>query len=141
MKTLVPGKTISINAVMGYKNDSLVRRFQHKLGLSQKEAQMLLDDVKRFLYLCATEEKRIVPPGMVDEGWHSFILFTKDYANFCQRYFGKFIHHQPWTTKSITKGQTALVAQTKTIIRRVFGKMPSKFWVFKAECSICARWS
>jgi hypothetical protein len=29
--------------------------------------------------------------------WHCFILFTKDYADFCQKYFGYYIHHLPFT--------------------------------------------
>jgi hypothetical protein len=39
------------------------------------------------------------PVGMispiVDEVWHAFILFTKDYAAFCDDVFGRFIHHAP----------------------------------------------
>lgn len=29
--------------------------------------------------------------------WHTFILFTKPYADFCEKYFGHFIHHFPTT--------------------------------------------
>jgi len=31
----------------------------------------------------------------IDEIWHEFILHTKDYSEFCQRYFGEYVHHQP----------------------------------------------
>ncbi len=31
----------------------------------------------------------------IDEAWHRFILFTKDYHEFCNRFFGKYIHHGP----------------------------------------------
>lgn len=27
--------------------------------------------------------------------WHNFILFTREYAAFCTKYFGRFVHHQP----------------------------------------------
>jgi hypothetical protein len=33
----------------------------------------------------------------IDEMWHTFVLFTKDYAAFCERYFGHFVHHVPTT--------------------------------------------
>jgi hypothetical protein len=36
----------------------------------------------------------------VDEVWHAFILFTRDYADFCQQAFGSFIHHVPRTSRS-----------------------------------------
>lgn len=32
---------------------------------------------------------------IIDEMWHTFILLTKDYAAFCQQYFGEFMHHEP----------------------------------------------
>ena len=31
----------------------------------------------------------------IDDMWHIFILHTRDYAEFCHRYFGRFIHHEP----------------------------------------------
>lgn len=36
----------------------------------------------------------------VDEVWHAFILFTREYAAFCQNAFGTFIHHVPRTSRS-----------------------------------------
>ena len=33
--------------------------------------------------------------GQLDEMWHTFLLFTRDYADFCERYFGFFLHHIP----------------------------------------------
>jgi hypothetical protein len=35
-----------------------------------------------------------------DEVWHAFILFTREYAEFCQDAFGMFIHHVPRTSRS-----------------------------------------
>jgi hypothetical protein len=32
---------------------------------------------------------------IVDEVWHAFILFTSDYAAFCDEVFGRFVHHAP----------------------------------------------
>jgi hypothetical protein len=31
----------------------------------------------------------------VDEAWHQFVLFTSQYVDFCQRYFGEYLHHNP----------------------------------------------
>jgi len=31
----------------------------------------------------------------VDEAWHTCILFTRLYADLCQRAFGEFVHHDP----------------------------------------------
>ena len=34
---------------------------------------------------------------MVDDLWHTFILFTPQYREFCSRFFGKYVDHQPNT--------------------------------------------
>lgn len=36
-----------------------------------------------------------MPSETVDEIWHEFILHTKDYALFCDKHLGKFLHHTP----------------------------------------------
>jgi len=36
----------------------------------------------------------------VDDVWHAFILFTREYAAFCQDAFGTFIHHVPRTSRA-----------------------------------------
>ena len=36
---------------------------------------------------------------LLDEMWHTFILFTMDYQKFCKQYFGFYINHSP-TTKA-----------------------------------------
>ena len=36
-----------------------------------------------------------MPSQVVDDLWHEFILFTRDYGAFCQRAFGQFLHHTP----------------------------------------------
>ncbi len=49
-----------------------------------------------FLDLCAENPQRsFAPSPLVDVGWHTFILYTKDYAEFCRSRAGRFIHHEP----------------------------------------------
>lgn len=40
-------------------------------------------------------DKSLSPSKDVDEVWHTHILHTVDYADFCQLHFGRFIHHVP----------------------------------------------
>lgn len=35
---------------------------------------------------------------VIDAVWHEFILFTDDYAAFCEHFFRQFIHHMPSTS-------------------------------------------
>ncbi|WP_062976348.1 glycine-rich domain-containing protein [Nocardia flavorosea] len=36
-----------------------------------------------------------MPSRAVDEAWHGFILCTRRYADFCERAYGRFLHHHP----------------------------------------------
>lgn len=36
-----------------------------------------------------------MPSRAVDEAWHGFILCTARYAAFCDRAYGRFLHHHP----------------------------------------------
>jgi hypothetical protein len=73
--------------IFAYEHPALVDRLQEKLGLSQEQAEELFTDTKRFLFICGTKDGAFGPPEMIDECWHAFILFTKEYADFCNRFF------------------------------------------------------
>ena len=36
-----------------------------------------------------------MPSRAVDDAWHAFIVMTRDYADFCKRAFGRYLHHTP----------------------------------------------
>lgn len=50
-----------------------------------------------FLSFCKAFPKTNIPmpSDVVDEIWHEFILHTRDYASFCDKYLGRFLHHVP----------------------------------------------
>jgi hypothetical protein len=72
--------------------------------LTITEATELFNDTKLFLYVCGTSMNGgHVPTPLIDKGWHEFLLFTKDYAHFCNSFFGCFIHHNP--SKAINESE------------------------------------
>ncbi|OHV65325.1 hypothetical protein [Pseudofrankia sp. BMG5.36] len=70
-----------------------------------------------FLGTCADRGPQgLVPSPLVDVGWHAFILFTRDYAAFCARVCGRFIHHvpvDPSVDEGPAGGQVATIAAMK----------------------------
>jgi hypothetical protein len=59
-------------------------------------AERIMDQALAFLAAIATQPGRSLSPSQpVDIGWHTFILYTRDYAEFCERVAGRFIHHVP----------------------------------------------
>jgi hypothetical protein len=45
-----------------------------------------------------------MPSHAVDEAWHGFILCTAGYARFCERAYGRFLHHHPDGTGPVSAG-------------------------------------
>lgn len=88
---------------LGYSHDGVVQRFRRSWELSPTAADEVFGDMIRFLWINATllhaGEGVLVsitqPITVIDEMWHTFLLFTRDYAVFCDEYLGRFIHHIP----------------------------------------------
>ena len=56
-----------------------------------------------------------MPSRVVDEAWHEFITFTRAYDTFCQRAFGRFLHHEPeylMASSEATANQTTVLRGT-----------------------------
>ncbi|MGW1809241.1 glycine-rich domain-containing protein [Streptomyces sp. NPDC002078] len=74
----------------------VTRRLAKEAAVRPETAERMMDASLGFLYLCATNpEQRFTPTPLVDEGWHTFIVYTREYAEFCSRVAGGFIHHEP----------------------------------------------
>lgn len=89
--------------VLKYKNIEVIRRFREQFPVSEREANDIFRQLKKWLWLCASSPN----PGrlaitdqllMIDEMWHTFLMYTREYHAFCTRSFGKFLHHAPTTT-------------------------------------------
>ena len=66
---------------------------------------------------------------IIDEMWHMFILFTEDYYNFCNKYFGHYIHHLPETQeKNISSTTKNNFKKQHTMISEVLGKGTVEKW-------------
>lgn len=55
-------------------------------------------ELMRYLSMSAVglgEERYYGMLGAVDELWHTFVIFTRDYAVFCDKVAGQFLHHIP----------------------------------------------
>jgi hypothetical protein len=62
-----------------------------------EEAEALFLEVKKYIVLVQSDDTTVFEMHSlrVDEVWHQFILFTTQYFDFCQRFFGRYIHHSP----------------------------------------------
>jgi hypothetical protein len=137
------GETIACTAVMAYRFDPLIHRMVDKYGWEESVAREAFEDLKRYMWLCVTSGKPLVPSKVIDEIWHNFILFTMDYAEFCETILGRFLHHRPRRRDDSEAGQGSPVGMTLELAHKAFGDL-SKNWEFpgvkvEAGCS-CSNW-
>lgn len=120
--------------------DSLRVRFESLLELP--ELPVLLVECLKFLYLAgnANNNEKLTPSIIVDETWHGLILFTASYQQFCQQFYGAFIHHHPGGDEASNHKQLQF---TLYALQAQFGKLDSTIWPTDAvlditgQCGTC----
>lgn len=90
--------------VIYYQNKNVIARYCKEYNKSEEFANEVFFDLMKWLYVA----KKCRDEGFgaqitsslyeIDNMWHTFILFTRDYAQFCETYFNKFMHHEPNTS-------------------------------------------
>lgn len=78
-----------------YMNENVVKKIATENNIKYEVAIEKFKTLLKFLEFCTKTKYPCLPSKEIDEMWHDFILFTKDYSEFCITYFGKFIHHYP----------------------------------------------
>ena len=68
--------------------------------LSLKECQLVSHALRQYFLTHLKSGRKFVsmPSQVVDDLWHEFILYTKEYQIFCKSAFGQFFHHTPAAT-------------------------------------------
>lgn len=90
-----------LEEVLSYENDGLVRLFSARKQMAIDESKLLFQEMKKLLWFMAQRSTDAGPfvmfseQGILDDYWHEFILITKAYHEFCDTYFGRYIHHAP----------------------------------------------
>ena len=83
----------------------------------------------------------LAPSKAVDVGWHTWILHTVDYAAFCDRVAGRFIHHVPTPEGESTEGGPERRADAPSTPWRPQGfRIDHDLWpdaAMMGECSQC----
>lgn len=65
--------------------------------LSDTEIFQIVLGLRQYFHICNMAGNHFVsmPSQVVDVAWHEFILFTRQYQQFCKTAFGRFLHHTP----------------------------------------------
>jgi len=115
----------------------LTYRVEADTGTDPATAEKVVEQALAFLVACARNpEARLCPSEQVDAGWHAFILHTGDYAEFCHRIAGRFIHHRPTGPGEAAGGPQAIGA-TIAAMRAASLPVDPELWLPAAQCSQC----
>jgi hypothetical protein len=95
---------------------ALRNKLVEELG-SAHRAEIALDGLRGWYLACLYADNRLIgmPSKAVDEAWHEMILLTREYTHFCERAFGRYLHHSPDSTlNNVTMDE--ITAETLAIV-------------------------
>lgn len=124
--------TVVIQRAMEFPLDRVTARYAAKANVSIEAARELERELRRYLALCALQPTK--PYGMfgpVDDLWHTFLMFTQEYQQFCETVAGRFIHHVPASGDGENERSTQAnsFAEMLADYREVFGEdAPPHIW-------------
>jgi hypothetical protein len=113
--------------------DYVVARYQADFDLDNDTAWHHAREAVRYLAMCTDRPyANYGMAGQVDEFWHTFILHTQAYMEWCQRTFGFFVHHTPTLPEEKESVRVGDSVDTYALFHRdyslFFGDVPPAVW-------------
>lgn len=108
-----------------------VNRLARENNWSLDYAKKVIEEYKKFLFLCCITTTGVTPSDQVDQAWHLHLTYTKSYwIDLCKNTLEKEIHHNP--TKGGTSEATkfdSFYSKTKEDYRKIFeAEPPLEIW-------------
>ncbi|MBD8893260.1 hypothetical protein [Roseibium litorale] len=90
---------------------------------SEEKLSRIETEFRRFFEVCGSHNVNYGTIDTIDELFHTFILHTKEYVDFCNKAFGEYIHHTP---KSIQEEPKLPIMYIRFLIdyTRLFKQVP-----------------
>lgn len=73
----------------------------------------------------------------VDPAWHAFMLHTAKYREFCDKYFGHFLDHDPLDTEDISREKDKYGERTLELLKKHFGEILNRRWLHLRNVMTC----
>ncbi|MES2864917.1 MAG: hypothetical protein V4666_12405 [Bacteroidota bacterium] len=72
------------------------KRLARENNWSLEYSKRVIDEYKKFIFLCCVTKTGVTPSDQVDQAWHLHLTYTKSYwIDFCKNTLEKEIHHNP----------------------------------------------
>jgi hypothetical protein len=136
VSSILRGRTLISEELFG----CLTNRIADDARLEPNLADRIMDQALAFLGTTAQHAGPALSPSrLVDIGWHTFILYTRDYSEFCERVAGRFIHHVPDDTPGLsTTTDVSVRSRTLAAIAAAGYAVDRDLWTLSAaNCGPC----
>jgi len=71
-------------------------RLARENGWHADYAVRVVEEYKKFIFLCCVSPSGVTPSDSVDQAWHLHLTYTRSYwVDFCRNTLGQEIHHNP----------------------------------------------
>jgi hypothetical protein len=108
---------------------AVLKRFEDKHPeLDGSAIRKVQDGLRQYFEVCQRVRGKFVsmPSQVVDDLWHEFILFTRNYENFCRKAFGRYLHHTPVEAMASPRVATSGIRRTWFHACRIEGVNPKR---------------
>lgn len=101
------------------------KRYPH---LTEADLDLVIGALRDYFHLCRKAGRRMLamPSQVVDVAWHEFILFTRNYEQFCRKGLGRFLHHTPAEAMESPTVASDGIKRTWALACRRVGMEPDK---------------
>ncbi len=124
--TLSDDKSAALQRLQAYDLSRLRERLLSEGVIPAEWVDEALLEFRRFLGLIVAYNRPLpMFSPVVDEVWHSCILFTRTYADLCEQAVGRFIHHEPTTDSEASPSDN--FAEFKQMYEELYGPL-SRMW-------------
>jgi hypothetical protein len=122
----------SVDEILSYELDRLLERFVADHGGTLEDAAERFESLKQFMTVCAIKPGIKVASDEIDQMWHTFLLFTIQYRDFCENWLGFFVEHEPFE-----EARPEYYAITRDFAEELFGELDPRYWPAegKADCT------
>lgn len=125
--------TDKARAIMKYPLGHVRDRVLKEGAVSEEIIDVAIAEYRKFMILFALGFGKLAMCSReVDEVWHTHILFTQDYINFCNQLIGKYVHHMPDTSETPVGADS--VERFLGAYEQVHGSVPS---IWNSQNTLC----
>lgn len=78
-----------------YTNAGVQQTLVDQLQVDPQTAHLRFQEMLTYLDTAVTADAPMSPDPETDLAWHAFILRTREYTEYCNRRFGRYLHHEP----------------------------------------------